>query len=183
MVYVLGSWLCSMNSTWPQDSAGDREDLWPLVWWCSDSMPHWMWQECSGCCNGCASWPGHKLDPSWLLAHPSWWFDLFAAQSWFVWCASWCLLVMPVSCILELRKQWCLSIAGAVSGHMMMSYWPELWTVLCNLCANAGWVFAPCAPLRFGFAVSQLRDDIREIVASQRYKGLKWISCTCPLGL
>ena len=147
---VLGSWLCSMTSTWPQDSAGD---------------------------------PGHKLDQSWLLAHPSWWFDLFAAQSWFAWCASWCLLVMPVSCILELRKQWCLSIAGAVSGHMMMSYWPELWTVLCNLCANAGWVFAPCAPLRFGFAVSQLRDDIREIVASQRYKGLKWISCTCPLGL
>ena len=77
------------------------------------------------------------------------------------------VLAMPVWCILELRKKWYLNIVRAVTGHMMMSYWPELWTVLCNLCANVGWVFAPCALLRFGCAVCKLRDDIREIVAGQ----------------
>ena len=46
-----------------------------------------------------------------------------------------------------------------------------LWTVLCNLCATLGWVFAPCALLRFGCAVCKLRDEIREIVAGQSCQG------------
>ena len=41
------------------------------------------------------------------------------------------------------------------------------WTVMCIVHANVEWVFAPCAPLRFGFAVCELRDGIQEIVAGQ----------------
>ena len=139
MVYVSGSWLCSMNSTWPQDPEGDPEDLRPLVWWCSDSMLHWIRRECSGCCNGCGSRPGHKLDQSRLLAKHSWCLDVFNMFSWFVLCCllALCILMlvavlaMPVWCTLELRKQWYQNIVRAVTGHMMMSYWAEL---LCALC-------------------------------------------------
>ena len=122
MVYVSGSWLCNMNSTWPQDPAGDPEDLWPLVWWCSDSMLHWMRRECSGCCNGCASRPGHNLDQSRLLAQPSWWFDLFAMLSWFVWRASWCCL-LSWQCLCDAFWNWERSGIWTSSGLLLAIWW------------------------------------------------------------
>lgn len=189
MVYVSRSWLRSMNSTWPQDPAGDPEDLRPLVWWCSDSMLHWIRRECSGCCNGCGSRPGHELDQSRLLAKHSWCLDVFNMFSWFVLCCllALCILMlvavlaMPVWCTLELRKQWYQNIVRAVAGHMMMSYWAELLCALCMPMWNG--CLLHVLPLGLDLLYVNWEMASRRSLPAKVAKSKKRILCICPVGL